>query len=321
MVLKISNKIWIVLIVILILAIFYTGLRINNFSNDANTTGKVKGIISEIPQMLNSDIKTIPQKNNSLKVNILAKNYVLIDTDSFYPLLEKDSHSQVAIASTTKIMTAIIALENFDLKDVVSISKEAASQIGSDIELRIGEKLTIESLLYALLVKSGNDAAMALAEHLPGGFPAFVEKMNKKANYLGLKNTNYKDPAGLDDSGYSSAYDLAIVTAYAMRNPIFNKIIRTQEFTITSLDGKISHRLESSNRLIKSDEPLYYPLAIGVKTGFTPMAGHSLVSAGESNGKKLISVILNTYENTVDASAKESRKLLKYGFEDYQLSP
>lgn len=321
MVLKISNKIWIVLIVILILAIFYTGLRINNFGNDANTTGKVKGIISEIPQMLNSDIKTIPQKNNSLKVNILAKNYVLIDADSFYPLLEKYSHSQVAIASTTKIMTAVIVLENYDLKDVVTISQNASSQIGSDIQLRTGEKLTVESLLYALLVKSGNDAAMALAEHLPGGLMTFIQKMNDKANYLGLKDTNYKDPAGLDDTGYSSAYDLAIITAYAMKNPVFNKIIRTQEFNITSIDGKISHQLESSNRLIKSDEPLYYPLAIGVKTGFTPTAGHTLVSAGESEGKILISVVLNTYENTVDASAKESRKLLKYGFDNFHLSP
>lgn len=269
------------------------------------------------PKISIDEIKFPPTKKASyIKPTIYAKNYILIDMESAYPLYVKNADIQVPIASTTKIMTAIIVLENYNLDDIITISQSAATQIGSDIYLRTNEKMTIENLLYALLVRSGNDAAMALAEKI--GLDEFVKKMNEKAQYLGLNNTHFKDPAGLDDSGHSTAKDLAILAAYALRNKQFKKYIKTAEITITSTDGQITHKLESSNRLIKPDESLFYSEGIGIKTGFTPDAGHCLVAAAQRNNHTLISIILYTYENTKQASAKESKKLLQWGFNNYK---
>lgn len=320
---RITNKITIIFIVILILGIVFIQYRIINIKNDnPKKSGNVKSAqisLNNIAELKSNDISMIPKKSESFhKENIWANNYILLDAISNYPLAEKNSHIPVSIASTTKIITATIILENYNLSDVITISPNAAAQIGSEVMLRSGEKLTVESLLYALLVQSGNDAAMALAEHYAdGGLSGFVKAMNNKAKYFGLKDTEFKDPAGLDDTGRSSAFDLAIITSYAIKNPTFSKIVKTTGLTINSIDGKFAHKLDNSNRLIKSDEPLYYPNALGVKTGFTPEAGHCLVSVAEKNGKKIISVILNTNESTNDASAKESRKLLEWGFDNY----
>ncbi|EKD56661.1 MAG: hypothetical protein ACD_58C00123G0007 [uncultured bacterium] len=311
-------------VAILIIGIIFIQYRIIKIgSKDVSEVGIVKSslinTLDTLPAFDTDKINIIPQKNSLYKKeNIWAKNYILLDAITYYPLAEKNSHDSVPIASTTKIMTATIVIENYKLKDIVTISPNAAAQIGSDVMLRSGERLTVESLLYALLVQSGNDAAMALAENYPvGGLDGFVNTMNAKAKYLGMDDTKYLDPAGLDDAGRSSAFDLAIITSYMIKNPIFSKIVKTSEITISSIDGKFSHKLDNSNRLIKGDELLYYPNAIGVKTGFTPEAGHCLVSAAEKNGKKIVSVVLNTIESTNDASAKESKKLLEWGFTNY----
>lgn len=313
----------IILLIILIGIIQFYSFKIDksNYSD-----GKIKSSYINLQTKSYADfdinnIKLIPNKElNYVEPNIWAKNYILLDSETAYPLVEKNSHDSVPIASTTKIMTAIIALENYNLNDVITISQNSATQIGSEVMLKIGEKITVESLLYALLVQSGNDAAMALAEHYQDeGLDNFIKAMNIKAAYLGLKDTEFKDPAGLDDSGHVSAFDLAIITSYALKNQVFSKIVRTSEIIITSNDGKFVHKLDSSNRLIKSDEPLYYPYAIGIKTGFTPDAGHCLIAAAEKNGHRLISVILNTFDNSNDASAKESKKLLQWGFDNYQI--
>lgn len=310
------NKLGNFLIFLLVIAVifsFYELLLIDK-KNDRDSQDK----LNSVDEFKSEDIILIPKITlNNKKINIYAKNYVLLDEKSSYPLIEKDSLVEVPIASTTKIMTAMIVLEKYKLSDIITISREAANQIGSEINLKIGEKLSVESLLYALLVQSGNDAAYALAENYPGGFNEFIKEMNNKAKYLSMTHTLYFDPAGLDDNSKSSAYDLTIITRYALTSPIFSKIINTTDYTIYSTDGKLSHKLKSSNRLIKSDEPLYLSYAAGVKTGFTPIAGHCLVSSAERDDKKLIGVILNTYESTNDASAKESRKLLEWGFNDY----
>lgn len=318
-----KNKILTIFTIILILGIGVIQYRIYEIKKQFSEKGKVKSaqvdLTSNIPNFDTNSIFLLPKKIEKFhSTNILARNYILLDVDTNYPLVQKDAHAQVPIASTTKITTAIVILENYNLNDVITISSNAASQIGSETMLKKGEKMTVESLLFALLVQSGNDAAMALAEHYPTGLNGFVEAMNAKVQYLGLKDTKFKDPAGLDDEGKSSAYDLAIVASYALKNPIFSKTVKTSQITIYSIDGKISHQLNSSNRLIKSDEPLYHPLALGIKTGFTPLAGHCLVSAAEKNGKILVGVILNTHETTNDASAKETKKLLEWGFDNYR---
>lgn len=313
----------IILLIILIGIIQFYSFKIgkSSYSNEKIKSSYINLQTQSFSDFGIENIQLIPnKKSNYIEPNIWAKSYILLDNNSAYPLAEKNSHTPVSIASTTKIMTAIIALENYNLNDVITVSQNSATQIGSEVMLKTGEKITVESLLYALLVQSGNDSAMALAEHYQDkGLDGFIRAMNAKAAYLGLRDTEFKDPAGLDDTGHVSAFGLAIITSYALKNQVFSKIVKTSEITIASNDGKFVHKLDSSNRLIKSDEPLYYPYAIGIKTGFTPDAGHCLVAAAEKNGHRLISVILNTFDSSNDASARESRKLLKWGFDNYQI--
>lgn len=245
-----------------------------------------------------------------------ARAMYVVDVASGYPLYEHNAGTAVPIASTTKMMTAIIATENFELDDVVTVSQNAASAIGSDVQLVAGETITVDALLKALLIQSGNDSAMALAEHM--GLSTFVEKMNAKAAELGLQDTAFKDPAGLDDTGHSSARDLGVIAAYALRNEVIQGIARITEATIESTDLRYSHQLETSNRLIKPDHPLFMPDATGLKTGFTPDAGHCLVASANRDGHELIVVVLGTTESTVEASAKESKKLLDWAYSAYQ---
>jgi D-alanyl-D-alanine carboxypeptidase (penicillin-binding protein 5/6) len=316
---NISEKIIAIFIILLLFLIVYIRYKIINL-NDNSTQGQVKGLSDNKNEISQIKITPLPEKINNVKPNISAQNYVLIDVNSFYTLAEKKSHDVVPIASTTKIISAIVILENYNLSDVITVSYDASTQIGSEVLLRTGEKVTVENLLKATLINSGNDAAYALAENYPnGGLAGFIEAMNSKAKYLGMNDSKFLDPAGLDDNGKSSAYDLAIASAYALRNETFTRIVKTTEAIITSTDGKISHKLNNSNRLIQPDNLLFVPESIGLKTGFTPDAGHCLVSAIKVNNNILVAVVLNTYENSAEASAKENRKLLEWGMQNYKL--
>lgn len=262
----------------------------------------------------------IPSKKESFTEPAFnAKAGILIDADSSYILFEKNANGKLPIASTTKMATALVVLEDYHdkLNDVVTITNKMTNVEPSVIQLRIGEKITVQNLLNGLLIMSGNDAAFSLAEYF-GGKENFVSEMNGKVKTIGLNNTHYLDPAGLNDEGYSTAKDLATLAAYAFRNPDYARIVSTPEEDISSTDGRIVHKLTNSNRLIRPDEPLYYQNSIGGKTGFTYAAGHVLVSAAEQDGHKLIAVVLNTNEVTNSASAKESKKILEWGFNNWQ---
>ncbi|MFA6493213.1 MAG: D-alanyl-D-alanine carboxypeptidase family protein [Patescibacteria group bacterium] len=287
--------------------------------SSGQTKKVVSGVKTDLPDLDSNSLQKPPQeKANAQDPKVYAKSAILIDETSFKTLYQKDSEIKVPIASTTKIMTATVVLEDYPdkMKDVVTITREMANVEGSGAQLRIGEKISVESLLKGLLIVSGNDAAYSLASYL-GGKDKFVEEMNEKAVFLGLNNTFYKDPAGLDDEGYSTARDLAILASYAMRNEAFAKIVSTPEINIISEDGLVLHEFKNSNRMLRDEEQFYYPFAIGVKTGFTLDAGHCLVSSAQKDGHRLIAVILNTNENTLTASAKESRKLLDWGFSNW----
>ena len=280
---------------------------------------KIAGIALSLSLPDKTAIVRPPVKSSDAKdPNILAKSALLIDIDSGYRMYEKNIQEKIPIASTTKIMTAIVVLENHldSLEDTVTITYPMIAVESSDIKLQVGEKISVNNLLKGLLIMSGNDTAYTLAGYF-GGKEKFVEEMNTKARYLGLKNTAYKDPAGLDDEGLSTADDLAIVGTYAMRLEKFREIVKTTETTIASTDGRIIHDLKTSNHLLKTDDPYYYPNAYGIKTGFTYEAGHCLVSAATLNGHSILSVILNTNEDTIFASAKESRKLFDWGFNNW----
>ncbi len=243
---------------------------------------------------------------------VSAKAYIALEPGSNYPLIEKNADMHVPIASTTKIMTSLVAMDSYDLDRVITIPREAAGIEGSEVQLLTNETMTVKNLLYALLIQSANDGAMTLAL-ADGDKDAFIAKMNAKAELLGLTNTHYRDPAGLNDEGYSSARDLAILTQYALKNELFRTIVQTAKYTVWSSDNRYKHDLTNSNRLVVPQEALYLPTAIGVKTGTTDAAGHCLVAAAKlANNDYVVSVVLNTTEYSNSASAKESRKLLTW---------
>jgi len=296
----------------------------------AISSGGIRGtFIQKLPEIAGSSWKASepvnyafskpPEKSSgATDPQIYAKAVILRDVGSSYVMYEKNAAEKVPIASTTKIMTAMVVLEDYSdrLNDVVTITYPMIAVEGSDIKLTPGEKIKVDNLLKGLLIMSGNDTAYSLATYFDGK-EAFVAKMNQKARELGLENTDFKDPAGLDDDGYSNAHDLAVLASYAMRHDKFREIVKTPETSISSVDGSIIHDLKSSNHMLNNDDNFYYPLAIGIKTGFTYAAGHCLVSAAANNNHEILAVVLYTNENSITASAAESRKLLEWGFSNW----
>ena len=212
------------------------------------------------------------------------------------------------MASTTKIMTALVALESADMSRVVSIPHEAVGVEGSSVYLFEGEELTLEELIYAMLLESANDAAAAIAIAIGGSIEGFAELMNAKAAEMGLENTHFTNPHGLDDDGhYTTARELALIAAEAMRNETFCKIVSTQKKTIPQNGNEGVRLLINHNRLLKS-----YDGAIGIKTGYTKKSGRCLVSAAERDGVRLICVTLSAPDDWRDHTA-----LLDHGFSCY----
>lgn len=216
-------------------------------------------------------------------VTVSAKSAILINSQTGEVLYEKNPDDKMLIASTTKIMTAVVVLDKCGMDDIVEVSPDAANVEGSSAYLRAGEKLTVRELLYALMLSSGNDAAAALAIHVSGSIEKFAGDMNAKAKELGLENTSYKNPHGLDAEGhYSTARDLAKLTQYALKNNDFKDIVSTKTAAVGS------RSLTNHNKLLWNIDG-----AIGVKTGYTKAAGRILVSAVERNGISYICVTLN----------------------------
>ena len=215
-----------------------------------------------------------------------AKAAVLIDARSGAVLYEKNSKTRLPMASTTKIMTAICVIENSSPEDVVIISKNASLTEGSSIYLTEGESMTVKDLLYGLMLESGNDAATALAEGVFGSVESCLECMNKKAHSLGLVDTNFANPHGLDDEKhYTTAYELALITRNAMENDFFRELVMTKSYVAA---GKNDRYFSNHNRLLRS-----YPKATGVKTGYTSRAGRCLVSASCDENEEYIAVTLD----------------------------
>ncbi|MGB9885929.1 MAG: D-alanyl-D-alanine carboxypeptidase family protein [Moorellales bacterium] len=243
---------------------------------------------------------------------IRAAAAVLMDGFSGRVLYAKNPHLPLPQASTTKITTAILALEQGRLQDLVRVSKEAAETPESSIWLEEGEELTLEDLLYALMLRSANDAAAAIAEYIGGSQERFVDLMNRRAAELGARDTHYANPHGLDDPNhYSSAYDLALLTRHALTLPEFRRIVTAKERTIPWGGHPWNRVLYNRNRLLAGPDP--YPGAIGVKTGYTRRAGFCLVGAAERDGLQLIAVVLNSPD-----MYGEVRALLDYGFANFQ---
>lgn len=238
-----------------------------------------------------------------------AQSAVVIDGDGCTVAYEKNAHSRMGMASTTKIMTALVAIENYPLEKEFTVSDKALGVEGSSIYLKKGERFTMKQLLYALLLQSANDAATAIAIEVGGSVENFAVLMNNKADSLELQNTHFTNPHGLyDENHYTTAYDLALITQYALKNPTFKEIVSTYKTSIP-LNGIENGRvLVNHNKLLRQ-----YEGAIGVKTGFTKMTGRCLVSAAERDGTTMIAVTLNAPDDWND-----HKSMLDHGFEKYK---
>lgn len=242
-------------------------------------------------------------------ISVTAARSVLIEAKSGLVLFGNREYEKSGMASTTKIMTALVVLNILPLDTVCTIPKEAVGVEGSSIYLVEGEKLTVEELLYGLLLASGNDCAVALALACSGSLDAFVDDMNKTAQELGLKDTRFTNPHGLsDENHYTSAYSLALLTAEALKNDTFREIVSTKKKQIT-YDGTPNQRwLTNHNKLLFSYEGM-----TGVKTGYTKATGRCLVTAAERDGVELVAVTLNDGNDWAS-----HRNMLDYGFSQYK---
>lgn len=273
----------------------------------------VKGVQSENLDLSPIKLDSIPVKVGKAPVPQESYYSALIDSESKILLDGKDENKTIPIASLTKIATALVTLDEYKIDEIVTISENAQNVNGSKIFLQKGEKISIENLLNALLIMSANDAAIALSEFYTTT-DEFVNLMNTKAKSLGCNNTHFKDPAGLDDEGYSTAKEIGIIFAEAIKNPIISAIVHIPEKIISS--DQRDYKLENSNRLVK--DKMYLDGIIGGKTGFTLASGHNLVAATIRQNKTLIAVVIKTYSSLNTASAEAAKDLTNWGFGNWQ---
>lgn len=256
-------------------------------------------------------ISNIAQTQNSIKIpDTNSRSCVVIDRNTNTILYGKNENTIRKMASTTKIMTATIIIENCNLNETIEVSKKAAGTGGSRLGLKTGDKITIKDLLYGLMLCSGNDAAVALAEYAGGSIDGFANLMNNKCTDLGLSNTHFQTPHGLDaDEHYTTAYELAILSNYALNNKTFAQIVGTKTYTVT-ING-FSKNLSNTNELLGNLEGVY-----GIKTGFTNGANRCLVSACKRNDMDIICVVLGA--DTKNFRTSDSIKLINYTFNNFE---
>lgn len=239
------------------------------------------------------------------QVPVSAKGAVLMNANTGSVLVGENENQRLPIASLTKIMTAILAIENGNLDTQITISEEAANQPPSSLFLQQGDQLSLEDLLYGLLLRSGNDAAYAIAEHIAGNVDDFVRLMNQKAKAIGMTQTTFSNPSGLPepDENYASAKDVAKLLRYAMNNPTFKKITGTKIYETQSALG-IPYKWANKHRLVNQVD-----YVIGGKTGYTDAAGRTLASYATKDGVNLIAVTLNDPNDW-----RDHLNMFKYGF-------
>lgn len=231
-------------------------------------------------------------------ISVSARSAILIEQESGRVLYEKDAHKVSRIASITKIMTAVLAIESGKMKDMVKVSDNAVRAEGSSVYLKPGEKIKLEDLVYGLMLRSGNDAAVAIAEHVGGSVEGFVYLMNEKAREIGMKDTHFANPHGLDDheNHVSTAYDMAILTRYAMGNDMYRKIAGTKVHRAPNPTETWDRVWKNKNRLLTE----LYDHSTGGKTGYTKRAKRTLVSTAEKDDFQLIAVTLNAPDDWND---------------------
>ena len=260
---------------------------------------------SDIPSVINASSEVIAEPT------INSRAAIIYDRSSGTILFEKNENEKRKMASTTKIMTAIVVIEKSNLEDIVTVSSKAAGTGGSRLGLHTDDKISVLNLLYGLLLCSGNDAAVALAEYVGGDVSGFADLMNSKASNLGLTSTHFVSPHGLDDDDhYTTAYELALITDYALKNETFRNLVGTKNYTI-SING-YPKNLSNTNELLGNLDGVY-----GVKTGFTNGANRCLVTSVKRDNMDLICIVLGA--DTKKDRTRDSSQLIEYAFKNFEL--
>lgn len=259
--------------------------------------------------------------------DLVAKAALVMDAESGAVLYDKNASRRTYPASTTKIMTCLVALENFpDLDQLVTVGPEAGQIAGdsSVLGIRQGEAYPMIDLLYGMMMRSGNDAAMTIAVAVAGSVDEFCQLMNQRAKAIGCRDTNFVNPHGLhDEAHYTTAYDLALIARAAMQNRTFREIVAAKSYTMSATSQREKWRIETSNSMYVATSKFYYPDLIGVKTGYTSKAGRCFVGAADKGGVELISVVLKS-KNTKGENGYEGEfwvdtaRLLDYGITRYE---
>lgn len=262
--------------------------------------------------------------------SVAAKAALLIDLNTNRVVYEQDADERIYPASLTKIMTCLIALENGNLSDVVTVSESALADLDEDSSvagLVVGEQMTLENLLYCMMVVSGNDACNVIAEHVAGSVTDFVRMMNQRAYELGCTNTHFNNPHGLhDESHYTTARDLAIITQAALKSENFRQIVDTYEYKLPDDNMRQNiPKLKTTNMLIyqSMSNSLYYPRAHGIKTGYTSQAGRCVISEATGDGLDLLGIVCGAATTVLDSgdllmeNFTECARLFDYGFDNY----
>lgn len=272
--------------------------------DNGQTESSAPTILSEITDV----VQTASQATEKPKINSRAA--VVIDRKTKQILYGKNESSKRAMASTTKIVTAMVVIQNTNLSNTVTISKKAAGTGGSRLKLKAGDKVSVRDLLYGLLLRSGNDAAVALAEYVGGDIEGFVSLMNETADMLGLSHTHFVTPHGLDSAEhYTTAYELALLADYALQNEVFANIVATKS-TVITINGQ-KRAISNTNELLGNLAGVY-----GVKTGFTNGAGRCLVTSIKRGNLDVICVVLGA--DTKKDRTRDSVKLIEYTFKNYE---
>jgi len=256
------------------------------------------------------DFSYYPKYRGTQKVpNLTAESVSIIDVDSAVPIWEKNPEMSFRPASITKLMTALVALETYDQKQVLTVKNLNPSKDEADMGLAVGDELLVENLLYGLLIPSGNDAAYTLADNYPTGLSGFVARMNQKAEELSMKFTHFDNPSGLDSPTHiSTARDLSILAREAIKNPTIAKIVTIKASTVPDVSGKKQYSLKNVNQLLGVVSGVD-----GIKTGFTDLAGQCLISSVTRNGHRVIFVVLNSNDRF-----GESEKIINWVFNNYE---
>ncbi len=255
-------------------------------------------------------------EDNSTNLQLNALSACLMDASNGRVLYSKDAYKEMSMASTTKIMTLLVVLENANLDDVVTVSSNAARQPDVQLNINTGEQYMLRDLLYSLMLESHNDTAVAIAEHVGGSVEGFCNMMTEKAKELGANHTSFKTPNGLDADGhYTTARDLSLIASYAIKNPDFCKIVGTTTYQFNEVHNKRSFSVNNRNRFLYMMRG-----AIGIKTGFTGKAGYCFVGAVDIDGKTLVSTVLGSgWPPHKSYKWADTTKLMEYGLKNFSV--